>query len=88
MQQGSLIRSPRKRGPDVWQFRWGGQGTVRNSGPCAGLCFLNELQRTRVRVVKPVKAELVKTALIHEQGCKKGAKTCPFAPSLVAAKLV
>jgi prepilin signal peptidase PulO-like enzyme (type II secretory pathway) len=39
-------------------------------------------------VVKPVKAELVKTALIDEKGCKKDAKTCPFAPSLVAAKLV
>jgi hypothetical protein len=25
----------------------------------------------------------VKTALIDEKGCKKGAKTCPFAPSLV-----
>ncbi len=37
---------------------------------------------------QPVKAELVKTALIEENGCKKGAKTCPFAPSLVAAKLV
>lgn len=22
MQQGSLIRSARKHGPDVWQFRW------------------------------------------------------------------
>ena len=22
MQQGSLIRTARKRGPDVWQFRW------------------------------------------------------------------
>ena len=22
MQQGSLIRTGRKRGPDVWQFRW------------------------------------------------------------------
>jgi len=22
MQQGSLIKSNRKRGPDVWQFRW------------------------------------------------------------------
>jgi hypothetical protein len=22
MQHGSLIRSGRKRGPDVWQFRW------------------------------------------------------------------
>lgn len=22
MQRGSLIRSTRKRGPDVWQFRW------------------------------------------------------------------
>src|SRR5215472_12485773 len=26
MQQGSLIRSPRKRGPDVWQFRWADRG--------------------------------------------------------------
>jgi len=26
MQQGSLIRSGRKRGPDVWQFRWGDKG--------------------------------------------------------------
>jgi hypothetical protein len=26
MQQGSLIRSARKRGPDVWQFRWGDRG--------------------------------------------------------------
>ena len=34
-----------------------------------------------------MKAELVETALIDEKGCKKGAKTCPFAPSLVAAKL-
>jgi hypothetical protein len=22
MQEGSLIKSGRKRGPDVWQFRW------------------------------------------------------------------
>lgn len=27
MQQGSLIRSERKRGPDVWQFRWSEKGT-------------------------------------------------------------
>lgn len=26
MQQGSLIRRPRKRGPDVWQFRWSEYG--------------------------------------------------------------
>lgn len=26
MQQGSLIRSGRKRGPDVWQFRWADRG--------------------------------------------------------------
>lgn len=26
MQQGSLIRSGRKRGPDVWQFRWSDRG--------------------------------------------------------------
>lgn len=27
MQQGSLIRSSRKRGPDVWQFRWADRGS-------------------------------------------------------------
>ncbi len=26
MQGGSLIRSGRKRGPDVWQFRWADRG--------------------------------------------------------------
>jgi hypothetical protein len=26
MQHGSLIRSGRKRGPDVWQFRWADRG--------------------------------------------------------------
>ena len=26
MQPGSLIRSGRKRGPDVWQFRWADRG--------------------------------------------------------------
>src|SRR6266568_3057644 len=26
MQQGSLIRTGRKRGPDVWQFRWADRG--------------------------------------------------------------
>jgi hypothetical protein len=26
MQQGSLIKSGRKRGPDVWQFRWADKG--------------------------------------------------------------
>ena len=26
MQQGSLIKSPRKRGPDVWPFRWADRG--------------------------------------------------------------
>jgi integrase len=26
MQEGSLIRSSRKRGPDVWQFRWADRG--------------------------------------------------------------
>jgi len=26
MQQGGLIRSGRKRGPDVWQFRWADKG--------------------------------------------------------------
>jgi integrase len=26
MQQGSLIRRHRKRGPDVWQFRWADRG--------------------------------------------------------------
>jgi hypothetical protein len=26
MQHGSLIRSGRKRGPDVWQFRWAERG--------------------------------------------------------------
>jgi hypothetical protein len=31
MQQGSLIRSARKRGPDVWQFRWADRGTVRET---------------------------------------------------------
>ena len=39
-----------------------------------------KLHRTRVRVVKPVQAELVKMALIHEKGCKNGAKTCPLHP--------
>ena len=28
MQQGSLIRSGRKRGPDVWQFRWADRGPL------------------------------------------------------------
>jgi integrase len=28
MQQGSLIRSARKRGPDVWQFRWADRGPL------------------------------------------------------------
>ena len=27
MQQGSLIKSIRKRGPDVWQFRWAERGS-------------------------------------------------------------
>ena len=27
MQRGSLLRSGRKRGPDVWQFRWAERGT-------------------------------------------------------------
>jgi hypothetical protein len=31
MQQGSLIRSARKRGPDVWQFRWADRGAVRKA---------------------------------------------------------
>ncbi len=26
MPQGSLIKSGRKRGPDVWQFRWADRG--------------------------------------------------------------
>src|SRR5260370_42249023 len=26
MQQGSLIKRHRKRGPDVWQFRWADRG--------------------------------------------------------------
>ena len=26
MQQGSIIRSGRKRGPDVWRFRWADRG--------------------------------------------------------------
>ena len=26
MQHGSLIRSARKRGPDVWQIRWADKG--------------------------------------------------------------
>ena len=26
MQQGSLVKSTRKRGPDVWQFRWAERG--------------------------------------------------------------
>jgi hypothetical protein len=26
MQHGSLIKSDRKRGPDVWQFRWAERG--------------------------------------------------------------
>ena len=29
MQQGSLLRSGRKRGPDVWQFRWADRGPYR-----------------------------------------------------------
>jgi integrase len=29
MQNGSLIRSSRKRGPDVWQFRWADRGPHR-----------------------------------------------------------
>jgi integrase len=28
MQQGTLIRSGRKRGPDVWQFRWADRGPL------------------------------------------------------------
>src|SRR5215472_15081259 len=28
MQQGSLIRSGRKRGPDVWLFRWADRGPL------------------------------------------------------------
>jgi hypothetical protein len=31
MQQGSLIRSARKRGPEVWQFRWADRGIVRKT---------------------------------------------------------
>jgi hypothetical protein len=30
MQQGCLIRSGRKRGPDVWQFRWGTKDLLGN----------------------------------------------------------
>lgn len=28
MQHGSLIRSSRMRGPDVWQFRWADRGPL------------------------------------------------------------
>jgi hypothetical protein len=31
MQQGSLIRSNRKRGPGVWQFRWAERGPQGNA---------------------------------------------------------
>ena len=31
MQQGSLSKSIRKRGPDVWQFRWRGESPKGNA---------------------------------------------------------
>jgi integrase len=37
MQQGSLIRSGRKRGPDVWQFRWA------DRGPCGKRIYRKRL---------------------------------------------
>jgi hypothetical protein len=39
-------------------------------------------------VVKPVKAELVKTVLIDEKGCKKGAKSPLFGFREIGAALL
>ncbi len=52
------------------------------------LLFASETNSTAlVKVVKLVKAELVKMALIDGKGCKKVQSCTLFAPSLVAAKL-
>jgi hypothetical protein len=42
MQQGSLIRSARKRGPDVWQFRWA------DSGPQGKRIYRKRVNRQRL----------------------------------------
>ncbi len=69
MQRGSLIRSTRKRGPDVWQFRWSERagngkrvyrkrviGTVDQCGDAS------EVRRTAAAIIEAPKDRFVKPA--------------------------
>lgn len=71
MQQGSLIRSARKRGPDVWQFRWSeraGNGKrvyrKRVIGTVDQCSDAVEVRRTAAAIVGAPKDRLVKPAAI------------------------
>src|SRR5260370_35156511 len=69
MQQGSLIRSARKRGPDVWQFRWA------DRGPCGKRIYRKRGIGTACQYAHADSARRAGTGLIREinanvfQGC-------------------
>jgi hypothetical protein len=59
-----------------------------SSGARSSVCFRNQLCRYGAKRRHKMSGAQAKTALVDEKGCKKGAETHPFAPSLVAVKLV
>src|ERR1700730_12808131 len=50
-QQGSLIKSGRKRGPDVWQFRWGTEDRTGSASSNLATRIATVLRRCRTRRV-------------------------------------
>ena len=76
MQQGSLIKSNRKRGPDVWQFRWAERGPQGKRIYCkrviGTVCQYSDADSARnsVTAEKPTAQEAVIELLFPEKTLK------------------
>ena len=64
MQQGSLIRGGRKRGPDVWQFRWA------DRGPYGKRIYRKRVIGTVCQYPDPASARKAVTGLLREINTK------------------
>lgn len=64
MQLGSLIRGGRKRGPDVWQFRWA------DRGPYGKRIYRKRVIGTVCQYPDPASARKAVTGLLREINAK------------------
>ena len=78
MQQGSLIRSSRKRGPDVWQFRWA------DRGPCGKRIYRKRLIGTVCEYPDAESARTSVKALLREVNSNPLQR---FAPPMTVAEV-